>query len=661
MPGMKRKPNSLTPSAKKVGAKRSAKKVSSKHATITPKNMNALLASQRQLDIVLHAAHMGIWEWDVKTNEVIWSGSVLEIYGLSPKDFGGTFERYQQLLFPDDRGKMEKAIEEAFRNIKPYHVQHRIFHSDGSIRWIEAFGNVLRDKKGNPVKMTGTVQDITAKKTAEQHLEDSNIRHELITSSAGIVIYDYDIPTGNIIWSGNSLEVLGYHPEELGNIDRWAELIHPNDRDEAFRQLELAQQKNCPYDVCYRFSTKSGNYCYLHDRGMFLADQNGKATRMVGMMNDVTERIRAQESLKESEQRFRVLQQASFGGIGLHDQGVIMDCNQGLCNLTGYSYNELIGSNGLQLIAPEWRDFVTEKIRSGYDKTYDAEGIRKDGTRYILEIRGKNLPYEGRVIRVTEFRDITERKRSEEKIVEQNTRLLAVTDELKRKNNQLEEFTQIVSHNLRSPVGNIVSLLNFFDDATSEEERKEFIVLLKEAGSTTLSMLNELNEILKIKQNKNIEIQPLRFEHVLNQIKSMLNAKITELSATVTYDFDRAPVIQYPVVYLESILLNLLDNALKYYSPERQPVISFKSYLNENGNVMLEVADNGLGINLKRYGHQVFKLRKTFHHHAESRGIGLFMIRNQIETMGGEITISSSENVGSTFLINFNKHHTDGS
>jgi signal transduction histidine kinase len=106
-------------------------------------------------------------------------------------------------------------------------------------------------------------------------------------------------------------------------------------------------------------------------------------------------------------------------------------------------------------------------------------------------------------------------------------------------------------------------------------------------------------------------------------------------------------------------LLNLLSNALKYIYPGRTPVIRVKTF-NEKDNIFLQITDNGLGINLDRYGHQIFKLRKTFHRHPESRGIGLFMIKNQIEAMGGEISISSQENEGATFTINFNKYQSDG-
>jgi len=121
-----------------------------------------------------------------------------------------------------------------------------------------------------------------------------------------------------------------------------------------------------------------------------------------------------QAALQESEERFRALHNASFGGIAIHEQGIILDCNQGLSTLTGYSPDELIGMDGIMLIAPEWRQRVTQNIRDGIEHPYDAEGLRKDGTRYHLSIRGQNIPYKGRAVRVFELRDITERKQMEE-------------------------------------------------------------------------------------------------------------------------------------------------------------------------------------------------------------------------------------------------------
>lgn len=658
----------MPPKGRKIAKKASAKKTVAKtksrtekaETAVSAKKLAALRESERQLEIILNTAPIGIWEWNIETSTVAWSGKVFEIFHLPARTFERSYETYLSLVHPEDKLRMQLLLKESLAGRdNDYYIEHRIIRPDGEERWLKVEATFKRNKKGVAVLMNGTVQDITERKLLEKDREDWKARHELVATSAGLVIYDYDIITGNILWSGNIRDVLGYDPKELGDINRWVELIHPDDRAEALAELDKALAANKRYDVYYRFRKKDGEYCHMHDRGVFLTGSDNKAIRMLGMMNDVSQRVKAEESLRESEHRFRNLQQASFGGIGLHDKGKIIDCNQGLCDITGYSYDELIGSNGLNLIAPEWRDFVLEKITSGYDKTYDVEGIRKDGSRYFVEIRGKNLPLQGKTIRVTEFRDITDRKVNEEKIAEHNKKLFAVAEELRRKNHQLQEFTQIVSHNLRSPVGNILTLLTFYENATSDEERRELIALLKESGATTLTMLDELNDILKIKQDKNIPQQDIHFEKLTHQVTSMLTARITEVKAQITFDFSQAPVIHYPGIYLESILLNLLDNALKYHSPERLPEISLLTFKDDKGNIVLVVRDNGLGINLQRYGHQVFKLRKTFHYHPESRGIGLFMIKNQIEAMGGSIHVESVENEGTTFFVNFNKPHKD--
>ncbi|MDQ5909437.1 MAG: hypothetical protein QG599_1532, partial [Pseudomonadota bacterium] len=120
--------------------------------------------------------------------------------------------------------------------------------------------------------------------------------------------------------------------------------------------------------------------------------------------------------LRASEERFRALHEASFGGISIHDKGVILECNQGLADITRFPVNELIGMNGLLLIAPQWRDQVIQHILSGYESAYEVEGLRKNGEVYPLEIHGKNIPYKGQRVRVTEFRDVSELKRAEERL-----------------------------------------------------------------------------------------------------------------------------------------------------------------------------------------------------------------------------------------------------
>ncbi|MFM8914005.1 MAG: PAS domain-containing protein [Flammeovirgaceae bacterium] len=608
--------------------------------------------SSERLNLAIKAASVGIWEWDIVTNDVFWSDEILKIFGVDDRYKRLTVDQYTHLIHIEDREQVKNEIERSIAKLTPYFVQHRIVWPSGKIRHVEGTGKVLLSD-GKPVKMIGTVMDVTDRKLLESERQDWQSRYELVTRSSGQIVYDYFLPSGKIIWSENVLKEIGFDQSEIDNVEKWGDLIHPDDRAEAFALLEDAEKSLSEYDITYRFKTKSYGYLYMWDRGFFMANNNGKAYRMLGVMQNVNSEKIAETELKESESRYRTLQEASFGGIALHRLGKIIDANKGLSVMTGYPVEELIGMNGLDLIADEYRSLVIGHIKSGYEIPYDVIGVRKDGSQFSIEVHGKNVPYKGETLSVTEFRNISERKDFERRIVEQNKSLTIIAEDLKKKNEQLEEFTQIVSHNLRSPVSNILSLLDFYEKTIDEHERSKLLSMLRESGTKILTNLHELNEVLKIKQAKDIERQQLSFAEVIQSVSHQLSARIAETQAEIRTSF-AVDTVLYPNIYLESILMNLLSNALKYRHPDRAPKILIETY-ELNGNLFLKITDNGLGLDLKRYGSHVFKLRKTFHVHPESRGIGLFMIKNQIEAMGGEIAIESEENKGTTFTVLLSK------
>ena len=223
----------------------------------------------------------------------------------------------------------------------------------------------------------------------------------------------------------------------------------------------------------------------------------------------------------------------------------------------------------------------------------------------------------------------------------------------KRKNNQLEEFTEIISHNLRSPIGNIVSLLELLSRSTDQTEQDQLNELIVRSTNNIISSLDELNEVLKIKQDQEIEKQNLTFSTVIERVKEMLHTKILETNATIKLDL-QVTEIYYPNIYLESILLNLVSNSIKYSDPRKDLVITIKT-CKKNENIILSVSDTGLGIDLNRYGQHLFQLRKTFHNHPEGRGVGLFLVKNQIEALRGTISAASKKDEGTTFTIDFGK------
>lgn len=241
--------------------------------------------------------------------------------------------------------------------------------------------------------------------------------------------------------------------------------------------------------------------------------------------------------------------------------------------------------------------------------------------------------------------DITERKKMED-------RQALLLKQISIRNNQLVDLFNIIVHNLRTPVGNIRMLIEMMTHTTDESEKNglfEYLYpLLDNIGMT----LDELMESIQISQDTEIETDINELDACLQKVLAGVQVSIVKSKATIDCDFSGAPVVKFPFKYLENILLNLVTNALKYQSPDRLLHLKIRSFKN-NGEIILSVADNGLGIDLKKHGDNIFKIGKTFHKHPEAKGFGLFMLKTQVEAMNGEIWVESYQGVGSTFFVKF--------
>ncbi|MBC7847894.1 MAG: HAMP domain-containing histidine kinase [Flavobacterium sp.] len=248
------------------------------------------------------------------------------------------------------------------------------------------------------------------------------------------------------------------------------------------------------------------------------------------------------------------------------------------------------------------------------------------------------------------------RIKAENKIIKTNKNLEKIVHDrtiyLTNQNKQLEDFTHIISHNLRGPVSNLNSLLDFYKEGKTIEEKDEMMKMLEKTVNNIGNTLNELLEVVSIRHQSKKDREKVDFETIFSKMTETFQGQILKSKAIVTADFSRVPQMKYSSTYLESIMQNLLSNALKYSSPKRNPVIHFETNI-FNNNFVMTVSDNGLGIDLSKNKSHIFGLHKTFHKHPEAKGIGLFLTKAQVEAMGGEISITSKLNEGTTFKIVF--------
>jgi signal transduction histidine kinase len=285
----------------------------------------------------------------------------------------------------------------------------------------------------------------------------------------------------------------------------------------------------------------------------------------------------------------------------------------------------------------------------------------KDGKPYSLEaklITAKNREIWVKVIghpvfdewgNITGIRgtlqDIDESKKKE--ILLQQT-----LDIIHDQNNRLKNFTHIVSHNLRNHAANIKSSLNLYANEESEVEKDLILKVTNKAADSLNHTIADLSEIVAVQSASKQLKTELHFTTVFKTAKDVLMNQIIESNAHVTTDFSACNIINYVPAYLESIFHNLLSNALKYRRTAVRPEIKIVSGI-ENDRISLTFSDNGLGIDLEKYREKLFGMYKTFHRHPEATGVGLYLTKNQVESLGGNILVESEVNVGTTFKIIF--------
>ncbi len=243
------------------------------------------------------------------------------------------------------------------------------------------------------------------------------------------------------------------------------------------------------------------------------------------------------------------------------------------------------------------------------------------------------------------FQDIDDIKRKE-------LRLQKSIDIIASQNSRLFNFAHIVSHNLRSHTSNLSLLVQLIEDIDDPKEKMALIQQIKEISSSLNITIEHLNEIVTIHTNRHQERKLIKFQDALKLVTNGISQMIALSNAKINVDFSELAEINYIPAYLESILLNLITNAIKYKHQDRDPIIDIKTYV-EGNKRGLKITDNGRGIDMKLFKDKIFGMYKTFHYNEDAVGIGLFLTKNQVESLDGSITIESEVDKGTTFIIEF--------
>lgn len=336
--------------------------------------------------------------------------------------------------------------------------------------------------------------------------------------------------------------------------------------------------------------------------------------------------------------------------------GNFIEVNQSFCDFIGYSNQEL---EHLTVYDITHKDDVEltkshfQQILKGHASNlqHQKRYICRDGSlKHVLKTLTAIYDDDGNLQHtIGLMQDITAIVQQEEK--EKQMRMM-----IQKHNESLLNFAHIVSHNLKSQTNNISSLSQILKTEKDPNEVNKIIPMINSSTAGLTTTIEHLSELVDIRLRAESYNKPLRLIDFIKKATNNVSVLIEKEEADINISVSDKHFILGLPSYVESILLNVLTNALKYRKPNVKPIIAFEAFEKEN-TIELHCKDNGLGIDLQKHGKKVFGMYKTFHKHKEANGIGLFISKNQIEAMGGSITLESKVDEGSNFILSFKKHN----
>ncbi len=536
--------------------------------------------------------------------------------------------------------------------------------------------------------------------------EFNDLSYKNIIDGADIGTWVWNFQTNKITYNEKWASILGYTLNELKplNTDTWKKLAHPDDVEKVISSLNNYLDGKSEYYECrFRMKHKEGHWLWILDKGKIITDENnGEAKIMTGMHLDVTEKMQLQEDVMKQTAFQKLLLKIASTYINVNLDEVDSIIQQSLKEMAefvhadrayifSYDFQSSSTSNtfewcaegispeidNLQLLSmdsvPHW---VSKHLRGQPLYIPDVNALPDDGPlglRAILEPQGIQslitipMIHEDDLLGFVGFdfvRDPYELSEKEITLLTLFSNMLVNIQDRKNKdlklnsflsitqnqNEKLKHFAHILSHNIRSHSSNISMILALISDEYPELHEFQLIRLLNTASDKLSETIRHLNKVILINTSSPEKLTSLNLHDIIEHTIRTLSYMAKNEGVTIENNVPSDTIVKGVESYLDSILMNLITNGIKYCSDERESYVTL--YIEEvNNHLVICVEDNGLGINLEKNRDKIFGMYKTFHEHPDSRGIGLFITKNQIEAMGGKIEVESEVGKGSIFKI----------
>lgn len=608
----------------------------------------------------------GAWEYDVNNDRLWFSDEYLNMIGLDAKQYrkryGEKVHNWIELMHPEDRDPCGKKFRDYFEDENDtgiYENHFRMKHKNGGWVWIWSRGQKLFDLHGNyQWKVVGTHIDITEARNKEQSLINSELNYRIAAEYSPDWEYWVRPDRTFEYISPHCFKICGYTADEFkADTNLFDSIIHPEDELIWKRHVVVKQgdpSQDDYHNIKFRLIHKDGSEKWIEHVCKSVYDATGRYLGQRGTNRDISLQVHA---LNELQKLHKAVEHSPATIIITDIDGNIEYVNPKFSEVSGYTLEEVLGKppailSRVDASSDEYAHFKNT-LRSGQVWSGEFQNQRKNGEQYwehalvapVFNEKGLIANYIG------VMEDITDLKIREKELNE-------VVKIASHQNKQLQEFNYILSHNIRSHAANIAAIVYEMRDSSDPAVISELVRLLDNVSQGLLNTLSNLNENITIQREVNLNKEKLCLKDYIDETLKINRALIDEFGVKVHVSVSDDISIQFNRAYLQSIVQNLISNAIRYRSITRPPEIHIAA-MREQSHVQLSIKDNGLGIDLSRHGNRIFNLGQIFHNHPDSRGLGLYIVRNQVNALGGGIRVESSPGNGSTFIVKFPSGHDE--
>lgn len=591
----------------------------------------------------------GYFHWSAQTQQVLWSDELYRIYGRTRDEFSPSFENYVASIHPEDRPAVLESLQAAMTPDGKFDHDYRVVLPDDSSRWVHARGNAVTDESGQFAGLEGTCQDITQRKRIEQALSDSELRWKFAIEGAGDGLWDWDLRTDAVFYSGRWKEMLGFEEHEIGNsLAEWESRIHPQDKERAIADTAAHLDGKTPiYINEHRVRAKDGTWKWMLDRGVVLTrDADGKPLRMIGIQSDITAR-------KSAEGRFRRLFESNIQGVVFwHSGGKITEANDAFLRMTGYTRDDLNAGrvNWMAMTPPEYtntqRSNHEQLAANGVCAPYEKEYFRKDGSRVpvlVGEATFEDKANEG----VAFVLDLTERKSLEQQFLRA------------QRVESIGTLAGGIAHDLNNVLGPIMMSLDLLAMRFTDAASKELISIISASATAGAGMVNQVLSFARGVAGKRVDVQ---LRYLIQDIRKLADETfLKHIDVRTNLPADLWPVVADPT-QIHQVLLNLSVNARDAMPHGGTLKISARNatcdaaFVSRNldakpgAYVVIEVEDTGVGI-APEVIDRIFDPFFTTKEVGEGSGLGLSTSLGIVKGHGGFVRVSSAPGLGTKFQV----------